>query len=94
MSTVALMGRLICTNDEDAATVRRHLRRHIELTRAESGCLHFDVVQAEDPLIWTVAERFGDQTAFDAHQARARRSDWGLATAGVKRDYVITIGGQ
>ena len=69
MSTVELMGRLICTNDEDAATVRRHLRRHIELTRAESGCLHFDVVQAEDPLIWLflLEVGVGQSTADEEH---------------------------
>ncbi|WP_181275709.1 putative quinol monooxygenase [Brevibacterium oceani] len=92
MSAIELKGRLICENEEEAATISCHLPRHLELTRAEVGCLHFEVVQTEDPLVWSVAERFADQSAFDAHQARARASDWGNATAGIRRDYVISGG--
>lgn len=92
MSTVELEGRLICEDDQEAKIVRRHLPRHIELTRAESGCLHFDVEQTDDPLVWTVSEKFVSQAAFDTHQARVGASDWGRATAGIKRDYVISQG--
>lgn len=92
MSAIELKGLLICENDEEVETVSRYLPRHIELTRGEAGCLHFEVVQTEDPLVWSVAERFADQSAFDAHQKRVRVSDWGRATAGIKRDYVIRQG--
>lgn len=90
MSTVELRGRLICEHADEAAIVTRHLPLHIELTRAEAGCLSFEVLVTEDPLVWTVAERFVDQTAFGAHQSRVRSSGWGAATAGIMRDYVIT----
>lgn len=92
MSAIELAGRLICEDHDEVAIVNRYLPRHIELTRAEVGCLHFEVVQTEDPLVWSVAERFADQPAFDAHQARVRVSDWGCATAGISRDYVISGG--
>lgn len=94
MSAIELVGRLICEVDEDVKVVRRHLPRHIELSRAEAGCLHFDVTQTEDPRVWTVSERFVGQAAFDAHQARVRASDWGRATSGIKRDYVISRSGR
>ena len=87
---IELTGCLVCADGEEMKIVERHLPRHIELTREEAGCLHFDVVQTEDPLVWSVIERFADQSAFDAHQARVRASDWGRATAGIKRDYVIS----
>lgn len=90
MTTLELTGRLLCADAAEAETVRRHLPRHIELTRAEPGCLRFEVEQSEDPLVWTVAERFADQAAFDAHQARVVSSDWGRATTAIQRDYVIT----
>ena len=90
MTSVELTGRLLCADHDEAEIVVRHLPRHIELTRAEPGCLRFDVVQAEDPLIWSVAERFVDRPAFDAHPARVRASEWGRATATIARDYVIT----
>lgn len=92
MSIVELKGRLICAHDQDVMIVRRHLPQHIELTRAEPGCLRFDVQQSDDPLVWTVSEEFVSQAAFDMHQARVRASDWGRATAGIKRDYVISYG--
>lgn len=88
-SAIGLTGRLVCGNADEAAVVRRHLDRHVELTRAEGGCLHFDVEPTDDPLVWIVAERFVDRAAFDAHQVRARASEWGRATSGIKRDYVI-----
>lgn len=87
-----LAGRLICAHDEEVQLVRRHLPRHIELSRAEAGCLHFDVTQTDDPLVWAVSESFVSQAAFDKHQARVAASDWGRVTAGIKRDYVITQG--
>ncbi|WP_228460913.1 putative quinol monooxygenase [Gordonia crocea] len=90
MSVIELKGRLICEDDAEVETVSRYLSRHVELTRAEAGCLHFEVVPTENPRVWSVVERFADQPAFDAHQARVRASDWGKATAGIKRDYAIT----
>ena len=93
MSLVQLTGRLVCADDDEAATVRRHLPRHVELTRAETGCLHFEVEPTDDPRVWMVSERFVDQAAFDSHQTRVRASEWGRATSGIRRDYVIeTVG--
>lgn len=90
MTTIELTGLLLCENTAQAEVVRRHLPRHVELTRAEEGCLRFEVAESEDPLVWTVAELFADQTAFDAHQARVRASEWGRATTAIPRDYVVT----
>ena len=87
---VELTGRLICADPDEAAAVRRHLPEHVALTRAEPGCLRFAVEPTEDPLVWSVAERFVDRAAFDAHQARVRSSPWFEATSGITRDYVVT----
>ncbi|MGO1399204.1 MAG: putative quinol monooxygenase [Brachybacterium sp.] len=89
MSPVALKGHLVCANSDEAAVVLHHLHRHIELTNAEAGCLRFDVVPTNDPFVWEVSERFVDQEAFDAHQARVRASEWGRATSHITRDYVM-----
>ncbi|NLE78632.1 MAG: antibiotic biosynthesis monooxygenase [Rhodococcus sp.] len=94
MSVIELTGWLVCADGEEVEIVERYLPRHIELTREEAGCLHFEVVQTEDPLVWSVAERFADQSAFDAHQKRVKASDWGRATAGIERDYVIGRGAR
>lgn len=90
MTRVALRGRLICADAAEAEIVVQHLPRHIELSRAEPGCVSFEVDRTDDPLVWRVAELFSDHDTFDAHQARGRSSEWGRATAAITRDYVVT----
>ena len=85
-----LSGVLICPDAEAAAAVRAHLPDHLRLTRAEPGCLRFDVTPTADPLVWSVSERFADRAAFVAHQARTAASAWAAATAGCRREYVAT----
>jgi len=87
---VALHGVLRCADAAQAEIVRRHLPEHIRLSRAESGCLQFDVTQDADPLVWTVSERFTTRDAFDAHQRRVKASAWGQATNGIMRSYEVT----
>lgn len=91
--TVRLTGWLICASDAEAEAVRAHLPRHMALTRAEPGCLSFDVTEA-GPLTWRVEERFRGQEAFAAHQERTRASDWYAATAGIERRYQIESDGD
>ena len=70
------------------AAVAEALPAHIRLTRAEPGCLSFEVTP--DPKVagrWRVAELFADRAAFDAHQARTAASDWARIAAGLARSY-------
>lgn len=90
MGVIRLTGQLICADEGQAALVAAHLPEHIRLTRAEPGCLSFEVRQSVDPLVWEVAEVFSDRTAFEAHQERTAASAWGQATKGIERQYVIT----
>ena len=87
---VHLDGHLICSTPDELATVETYLPDHIRLTRAEPGCLTFEVTQTEDPMVWRVAECFADRVAFEVHQRRVKDSDWGRATAGIRRAYEIT----
>ena len=89
MSDVHLIGQLVCATVEEARVVSLHLPRHIELTRAEVGCISFDVTPTGDPLVWAVDERFADQRVFELHQRRVAGSDWGRATVGITRSYSI-----
>ncbi len=87
---VQLTGYLRCATEAEAATVRLYLPRHIELTRAEPGCMRFDVEPTDDPLVWTVHEEFASRSAFEAHQKRVQESEWGTVTAGIRRDYTLS----
>ncbi|MGD8194147.1 putative quinol monooxygenase [Herbiconiux sp. P18] len=86
---IRLSGQLVCRNAAEAAIVATQLPEHIELTRAEPGCLSFEVAATDDPLVWTVEERFASEDAFATHQARVAASEWGRSTAGIERQYEI-----
>ena len=60
---------------------------HVRLTRAEPGCLRFDVKEGDGRL--DVFEDFLDDAAFAAHQARIRGTAWEVVTAGLARDYAV-----
>lgn len=92
MSTeyVHLTGCLICRSREDVETVQRHLPAHIRLTKAEPGCVSFEVSQSDDPLVWNVEECFVDKAAFEFHQHRTRASTWWTATADIPRQYEVS----
>lgn len=86
---IHLSGQVICATDQDIETVRTFLPDHIRLSRAEPGCLSFEVCQTANPLIWSVKESFTDRAAFDAHQARTKASPWFAATGHIRRSYQI-----
>ena len=86
---IRLTGTLRCATPEDARLVERLLPDHIRLSRASAGCLSFSVLPQEDGLTWAVDETFADRAAFQAHQARTARSEWGLKTAHIAREYMI-----
>lgn len=90
MNNIFLTGQLICQGDGEIAIVAEFLPRHIELTRAEPGCVSFEVNQTVDPLAWDVSECFRDAGSFELHQARVKSSEWGRATAGIKRSYSVS----
>lgn len=89
MDNVFLSGQLLCSDEDQAAIATRHLPLHVRLTRAEEGCVSFEVRRVEDSLVWQVDENFKDAAAFRAHQERVAQSEWGLATAAIERTYTV-----
>ncbi len=86
---VVLSGFLVIA-DQDREIIKTHLPHHIALTRAEAGCLAFDVVpDPHNASRYLVEETFASRAAFAAHQARVKTSDWGRATAHMQRHYTI-----
>lgn len=75
----------------ELARVKAALAQHIRLTRAESGCLIFEVTQDRaNPCRFAVYEEFADPAAFAAHQRRVNASRWGEVTVKVERHYTVT----
>lgn len=90
MEKVILQG-YIEVPESELESVLAALPRHIELTRAEPGCLLFNVER--DPMVnnrFLVYEEFASQEAFDQHQARVKASYWGAVTTNVARHYTVT----
>jgi quinol monooxygenase YgiN len=93
MTAITLAGFLVCRSLEEADRAALLLPEHIRLTRAEPGCLRFDVIRSmADPLRFAVFETFADRAAFDLHQTRTRASPWWQASRHIPRDYKIEEG--
>ncbi|AJE46941.1 putative quinol monooxygenase [Celeribacter indicus] len=87
MAKIVLTGTLSCAPDE-VEGVLALLPDHIRQSRAEPGCLDFELWQDElTPTEFHVSEVFRDEAAFEAHQERMRGSDWGRVTAHMRRDF-------
>lgn len=87
---VVLEGHIDVPADRVEA-VTNALPQHIALTRAEAGCIYFDVTA--DQAIegrFNVYEIFIERTAFDFHQKRAGASPWAEVSDGIDRHYVVT----
>ncbi|TNM67265.1 antibiotic biosynthesis monooxygenase [Streptomyces sp. NP160] len=89
MDEVRLTGQLVCRTADDVRLVTELLPQHVRLSRAEPGCLSFDVGLTDDGRTWQVDELFDSPEAFRAHQVRVRGSAWGRATAHLERRYVL-----
>ena len=83
---VSLTGRLVCRDLAEMLTVLDHADDHVAASRAEPGCLQFDLRQTDDPLVFAFAERFADAAAYRAHQDRTRASLWWSATRDIARE--------
>jgi len=86
---IRLRGQLRCLTDDQAIAVRTHRAEHERRSRAEPGCLSFEVSDTDDPMVFEVMEAFADRESFDAHQTRTRESRWFSATRSVLRDFRI-----
>jgi len=84
---IRLTGTLRATTPDDAQVIETYLPDHIRLSRAEPGCLHFEVTRTADPWVWLLDEGYTDQTAFKAHQTRNQASLWWAKSQGLIRDF-------
>jgi len=88
MAKVYLDGQLVAHSAAEHAVVDLYLEDHIALTRAEPGCLKFEVTpDAHDSNKWHVSEIFDSEEAFEAHQERAKTSEWGQVSAPLERRF-------
>ena len=89
MGKVTLVGYIV-VREEDLESVLAELPTHIALTRAEPGCISFEVTPSKHGSgQFDVAEAFTNRAAFERHQERVKTSRWGELTVNVARHYVV-----
>ncbi len=70
--------------------IRRAIEIHVELSRAEEGCLMFDLIESlEEPGRFDLYEEFVDMNAFEQHKLRAETSEWAEVSKEVQRDFEV-----
>ncbi|WP_220494968.1 MULTISPECIES: putative quinol monooxygenase [unclassified Paracoccus (in: a-proteobacteria)] len=79
-------GHITCADPSQLMTLLMHVEAHVLASRAEPGCLYFEIAQTDDPLVWRVEELFRDAEALAAHRRRTAASAWATATAGFSRN--------
>ena len=77
--------------EPELESVMEELPIHITKTKAEKGCLIFDVSRdASQQNKLNVYEEFLDKASFENHQKRVSDSKWGEVTKNCDRHYEIT----
>jgi quinol monooxygenase YgiN len=90
MGKVILEGYIV-VSESDLINLKEHLDEHIKLTRAENGCIVFNVEQRNGKeLIFDVYEEFSDKEAYYFHQERLKASPWYKATRKAERHYDVS----
>lgn len=83
---IALKGTLRCADTGQLMAMLLHVSSQVSATRAEPGCLHFDISQTGDPLVWRIEALFRDAAALEAHRVRTAASAWAGAMGGICRE--------
>lgn len=83
---ISLSGHITCADPAQLMTLLMHVEAHVAASRAEPGCLHFEITQTDDPMVWRVEGLFHDIRALEAHRERSAASPWSTATAGFAQD--------
>ena len=93
MSQVTLAGFLVCRSLEEADRVSQLLPEHIRLTRAEPGCLRFDILRDnDDPCKFFFCEVYRDEAARLSHRDTPQFGMWmEFAAKGLDREIVRHI---
>lgn len=91
MPKLKLNGQMVCETLQQREAILTHLQKHVELTRAEPGCIEFSVEETRNPMVFQVDEMFASEADYQAHRARTESTQWAEATKGIKRQYNISL---
>lgn len=70
--------------------LRPAIATHVDLSRAEAGCLAFNLEENRDePGRFDLYEEFVDSEAFEVHKRRTADSQWGTLGQDVQKDFEV-----
>lgn len=83
-----IMGGYVIAPEDDLPNILSEMPKHIALSRAEPGCVRFDLWQDDiDPMKLHMIEIFKDLNAAEFHRDRMKHTNWKKAAANIERDY-------
>jgi quinol monooxygenase YgiN len=90
---VTLTGFLVCRSLEEADRVSELLPEHIRTTRAERGCVRYEVWRSRaDPVRYAFHGVFTNRATYGEHLARSEATLYGTCTRHIPRDFRLTDG--
>lgn len=89
MATLTIVANIHAKPDQ-AELVRAELERLIPLTRAEEGCVQYDLhLNQADPAHFVFFENWATREAFEAHMKTAHIAAYLEATEGAVEQFVV-----
>lgn len=90
MSKLTIIANIIA-NEDKIELVKAELEKLIPITRAEAGCLQYDLHQNnENPAHFTFVENWENRTLWQAHMNNQHLADYLAATDGAVTDFTVS----
>lgn len=89
MANLTIVANIIAHN-EKIDLVHNELKKLIDITRAEPGCVQYDLHQNNDnPAHFMFFENWESRELWQAHMSAPHLTEYGRATEGAVEDFVL-----
>ena len=89
MSTLTIVANIIAQADK-VELVKAELLKLIDITRAEEGCINYDLYQDnENPAHFTFYENWVSRELWQKHMGNTHLADYMVATEGCVASFVV-----
>ena len=80
----------ILAKEEKRALVKSELLKLIDITRAEKGCINYDLHQDEnDPNFFIFYENWESRALWEVHMNNQHLADYIIATEGAVEEFIV-----
>jgi quinol monooxygenase YgiN len=90
MSTLTIIANILA-NEDKIELVKAELLKLIDITRAEEGCINYDLHQDnENPAHFTFYENWETRALWQTHMANQHLADYMAATEGAVAQFTLS----